>query len=510
MSRARRLLVAVSVLTAVAVAACMTSTPPPPGAIVVAMANSPANLDPGIGVDEASQKLHQLLYSSLLRIDDDLRVVPDLATRFATEDYQTYVVELPRGVRFHDGRELTAADVAFTFRRFLDPDFTSGMKGAYASLDRVEVVDAYTVAFHLEVPSASFPINLVMGIVPEGTGTAGGPRHIGSGPYRLGELVPDDHTTLLAFDDYYQGAPANAALLFKVVPDDTMRGLELRKGTVDLVVNDLAPDLVHELGQYDQLEVVTAPGTDYAYLGMNLRQPPLDDRRVRLAIGYAIDQEAIVEHLRRHLALPAAGIVPPMSWAYEPDVLRLTHDPARARALLDEAGFPDPDGPGPAARIHLTLKTSTNEAYRLQAAVIQEQLADVGISLDLRSYEFATLFADVVRGNMELYTMQYVGVTDPDMLRRAFHSSQVPPGGFNRGYYISPEVDRLIDQATASLDEAARGALYREAQRVIAADAPYVSLWTKVNVAVFQSDLEHVSLSPTAHFGFLRHVSRRR
>ena len=498
----------VALAAVVVLSACRAQAPAIPGAIVVAVPSSPANLDPGLGVDEASQKLHQLVFSSLLTIDDSLRVVPDLAVRFETDDSQTYVAEIPPGVQFHDGREMTSADVAFTFRRFLDPDFTSGRKGAYAELAAVDILDDYTVAFRLERPSASFPINLVMGIVPEGTGPEARVAPTGSGPYRVVDVVQDDNVTLAAFEGHHLGPPANPGLVFKVVPDDTMRGLELRKGTVDLVVNDLAPDLVHALRQRDDLRVVTAPGTDYAYLGFNLRQPPLDDRRVRLAIGYAIDQDAIVRHLRRNLALPAAGIVPPMSWAFEPDVVRLGHDPARARALLDEAGFEDPDGDGPAPRLRLTLKTSTNEAYRLQAAVIQAQLARVGIALDLRSYELATLFADVVRGNVELYTLQYVGVTDPDMLRRAFHSSQVPPGGFNRGYYINPELDRLVDAATAALDPDERAAFYRAAQRVVAADAPYVSLWTKVNVAVFQADLRNVTLSPTADFAFLRHVTR--
>jgi peptide/nickel transport system substrate-binding protein len=492
-----------------ALAACGAPAPTIPGALVVAVPSSPANLDPGIGVDEASQKIHQLLYDSLLRIDDDLRVVPDLAVRFETSDSQVFEAELPAGVRFHDGRELTADDVAFTFRRFLDPDFTSGRKGAYGALEAVDVVDRYTVTFRLREPSASFPINLVMGIVPAGTGAEGARAPIGSGPYRFVESVPDDHVTLAANADYYRGAPANPGLTLKVVPDDTMRGLELRKGSVDLVVNDLSPDLVHALEAYGTLDVVTSPGTDYAYVGFNLRVPPLDDRRVRLAIGYAIDQDAIITYLRRGLASPATGIVPPTSWAWEPDMLQLTHDPARAMALLDEAGFPDPDGAeGPVPRLRLTLKTSTNEAYRLQAAVIQEQLAAVGIALDVRSYEFATLFADVVRGNVELWTLQYVGVTDPDMLRRAFHSSQTPPSGFNRGYYANPEVDRLIDAAGASLDADERGRLYRAAQRVIAADAPYVSLWVKTNAAVFQRNLTGVTLSPIADFGFLRHVAR--
>ncbi|NQW03748.1 MAG: ABC transporter substrate-binding protein [Acidobacteria bacterium] len=485
---------------------CGSPTTRPSDIIVIAMANSPTNFDPAVGLDEASQKIHQLLFSSLVKIDESLRVVPDLAVRVDWPDPLTYVAELPTGVRFHDGSLLSAADVAYTFNRFLDPEFVSGRKGAYRSLRAVEVIDETHVAFRLTEASASFPINLVMGIVPEGTGPEAARAPIGSGPYRLAEFAPDDHTTLAPFADYYQGRPNNAGLLLRVVPDETMRGLELRKGSVDLVINDLSPDIVDGLKQEPHLRVTTAEGTDFAYLGFNLRDSLLQDKRVRLAVGYAIDQQAIVRYLRRGLATPAIGIVPPMSWAHDPTVFRFERDVERAKALLDAAGYPDPDGDGPVPRLRLSLKTSTSAAYRLQAAVIQQNLAEAGIALELRSYEFATLFADVIRGNVQLYTLQWVGVTDPDMLRRVFHSSQIPPGGFNRGYYSNPDVDRLIDQATAALDEDQRGALYGEAQRLIAADAPYISLWYKTNVAVAHERLTGITLSPIADFSFLQHV----
>ncbi|MEO6222324.1 MAG: ABC transporter substrate-binding protein, partial [Vicinamibacterales bacterium] len=388
----------------VASASCQRPAPRPDDVIVVAIANSPTNFDPAVGLDEASQKLHQLLFSSLVRIDESLRVVPDLALRLDWPDPLTYVAQLPAGVRFHDGSELTAADVVYTFRRFLDPAFSSGRKGAYRSLKSVEVIDDTHVAFHLKEPSASFPINLVMGIVPEGTTADAARRPVGSGPYRLSEFVPDDHTTLVPFDGYYRGPARNAGLIFRVVPDETMRGLELRKGSVDLVVNDLSPDIVDGLRKAPQLRVSTAPGTDFAYLGFNLRDPVLRDQRLRLAVGYAIDQRAIVDYLRRGLASAAIGIVPPMSWAHESGVLHFTRDLDKARALLDEAGYRDPDGAGPQPRLKLSLKASTAEAYRLQAAVIQQNLADVGIALEIRSYEFATLFSDVIRGNVQLYT----------------------------------------------------------------------------------------------------------
>lgn len=479
-----------------------------PGAIVVGIASSPAILDPRIAADEYSQKAHQLIFNSLVRIDASLRVVPELAEALEQPSPLTYRARLRRGVRFHDGRELTSADVVYTFASFLDPTF-GGRSGAYRMLASVSALDAHTVQFTLKEPAASFPINLVMGIVQDGSGRTNTRSPIGTGPYRLVEFLPDDRLVLAPFADYWEGPPANRGVVLKVVPDDTMRGLELRNGTVDLVVNDLAPDIVAELQQEGRLGIVTALGTDYAYLGLNLKHPVLSDRQVRHAIGYAIDRQAIVMHLRRGLATVAAGIIPAVSWAFEPGVFQFQHDPARARRLLDAAKLADPDGDGPEPRLTFTIRTSTSEIYRLQAAAIQNDLAQVGIRLEVRSTETQTLFADIVRGNFEIYSAVFVGITDPDMLRRVFLSSQVPPVGLNRVWYQRPEVDRLIEAAAREPEERERRTLYASAQHLIAEDAPYIPLWSRTNVAVFQPDLLGVRLSATADFTFLKDVTRR-
>jgi peptide/nickel transport system substrate-binding protein len=495
------------VISAVLLGSGCSQARPEGDAIVVAVTNSPLNLDPRVGADEASQKAHQLLFSTLVRINDDFRIVPELAEAIEQPDPLTYIARLRRGVRFHNGAELTSDDVVYTFRSFLDPAFR-GRSGAYRNLASVEAADRYTVVFRLKEPFGSFPVNLVMGIVQAGSGRANERQPIGTGPYKLASFVQDDRLVLAPFEQHYGGAPANQGLVLKVVPDDTMRGLELRKGTVDLVVNDLAPDIIWQLREEGRLQVETAPGSDYAYVGLNLRDPILQHAGVRRAIGFAIDREAIVQYLRRGFASVAIGIVPPMSWAFERDVFTLRHDPGHARGLLDEAGFEDPDGDGPQPRFRLTLKTSTSEVYRVQAAAIQHDLADVGIELDIKSSEFQTLFADVVRGNFQLYTLQFVGVTDPDMLRRVFHSRQAPPAGLNRVFYSNPEVDELIDAATRAVRDDERRVLYASAQRLIAEDIPYVGLWYKTNVAVFQPDITGVRLSPIADFTFLKDVRR--
>ena len=489
-------------------AGCSQGRMYPPDVIVVAMLNTPLSFDPRVGADEASQKIHQVLYNDLVQIDDQLRVVPELAETLTNPDPLTYIATLRRGVRFHDGHELTSADVVHTFGSFLDPAFLSPKKGAYRLLASVRAVDRYTVEFRLKEPFGSFPINLVMGIVPAGSGTEIARQPVGTGPYRFVSFAADDRVILDANKDYFEGAPANNGLVIKMVPDDTMRGLELRKGTVDLIVNDLAPDIIHTLLQEGRVKIETAPGVDYTYLGFNLREPLLQDARVRQAIGFAIDREAIVKYLRRDLAQVATGIIPPQSWAYATDQQSFDHDPAHARELLDEAGYRDPDGDGPQPRLRLTLKTSTAEVYRVQAAVIQRDLADVGIELELRSMEFATLFGDIVKGNVQLYTLQWVGITDPDMLRRVFHSGEFSPAGLNRGHYRNPHVDTLLERASRSTDDVERKALYGEVQRVVAREAPYVGLWYKTNVVIYQPALEGVTLSPIADYTFLQHVHR--
>jgi peptide/nickel transport system substrate-binding protein len=490
--------------------ACISRPTSNPNILVVGVTSGPNNLDPRIGTDDVSGKASQLIFNNLMTLDDRLRVVPDLAERLDNPDPTTYVVTLRRGVKFHDGHELTSADVVFTFRSLLDPAFLSPRKGAFRMVKAIDARDRYTVVFSLTEPFGSFPVNLVIPIVPADAPANFRDRPIGTGPYRFVRYATDDRLELEPFADYFGGRPKNDGLVLRIVPDDIMRGLELRKGTMDIVVNDLAPDIVHQLARDPGLQLVESPGTDYQYIGLNLRDPLLQDRRIRQALGYAIDRRAIIEHLRRGLATPAAGLLPPVSWAFAQQVFTFSYDPGKAKALLDEAGYADPDGDGPAPRLHLSLKMSNNEFNRLQSSVIQQNLRAVGVALDVRTYEFATLYADVLKGNFQLFTLQWVGgaVADPDILRRVFHSSQVPPAGFNRGYFHDARVDRLLDEAAVSTDEAKRRTLYGEVQRIVAEEAPYISLWCKINAAVARRDLTGIHILPIADFTFLKDVAR--
>jgi len=496
--------------TVVVAAGCASRDLPDADLINVVIRLSPVNFDPRVGTDEGSQRVHQLVYSHLLMTDDNLRVVAGrdaLALRLDNPDPLTYIVRLRSGVRFHDGHELTSKDVVYTFASFLDPGFVSAKKAAFQMLESVTALDTYSVEFKLKEPFGSFPTQLVLHVVPDGAGDSLRTFPIGTGPYRFVRYVPDEQVELTAYEGYWDGLPQNAGVTLRIIPDETMRGLELRKGTADLTVNDVSPDIAYQL-EKDDLQVAQAEGVDYTYIGLNLRDSVLKDKRVRQAIAHAVNRQAIVDYLRRGLARPAVGVLAPVAWAFEPAVPQFMHDVGRAKTLLDEAGFPDPDDDGPRPRLRLSLKTSTDEFFRLQATVIQQDLRLAGIDVDVRSYEFATFYADVLSGNVQMYTLQWVGVTDPDMLRRLYHSGQAPPAGFNRSHYSNPEVDRLIDLAAAALTDDERKKYYSEVQKIVADDVPAVSLWYKTNIAVTRPEISGLRLSAQADFLALKDVKK--
>jgi peptide/nickel transport system substrate-binding protein len=507
--RSRRILGAMLVACAALAPSQCASVDDDPGYLRVTLTASPRDLDPRIGGDEVSQRIQQLVFSSLFVLDSQLRVVPDVATGLDTPDPLTYIIHLRHGVTFQDGTPFTAADVVYTYRSFLDPAFISAKRGAYRAVTAIDAIDPYTVRFKLKEPFGSFPVQLVLGIVKAGAKDVS-THPIGTGPYAFVRAIADDRVVLARFDGYFGGPARNPGVVLKVVPDDTMRGLELRKGTIDFVVNDISPDIVRDLEKSGHVRVTSGPGCDYAYVAFNLRDPILANVRVRQALAYAVDRQAIVDYLRRGLATPAAGMLPRVSWAYDSSLPEYPYDPERAKQLLDAAGYPDPDGDGPRPRFTVTLKSSNVEFTRLQCAVLQQNWKQIGVDVNLRSYEQATFLTDIARGNFQMATAQWAGgaLADPDILRRVFASTQMPPVGFNRGHFSDPRVDALIERATRSTDDNERHALYGQVQARIAELVPYISLWHKTNVVVAQPDIEGVTVSPSMDFRFIHDLSR--
>jgi peptide/nickel transport system substrate-binding protein len=466
--------------------------------------SSPTNLDPRVGIDAQSERIDSLIFDDLLERDEHLNVKPALAERWEIPDPLTYVFHMHTGVKFQDGRSLTARDVKWTFDSLLQGRIRSTKAAAYRFVDHIAAPDDTTVIFHLKEPFVTLLWNLsdgAMGIVPYGSLGEVTEHPVGSGPFRFVSAEPDKDVVLERNDAYWGDKARLARVQFMVVPDTTTRALELRKGSADMAINALTPDMILTLERDSHLAVLRAPGTVLSYLAFNLRDPILGEVRVRRALAYALDREPMVKYLWRGFAEPAYSVLPTQSWAYDGDIPHYPHDPQRARVILDAAGYRAVNG----VRFHLVMKTSTDENTRLMVAVLQQQLREVQIQLDIRTFEFATFFSDVTRGAFQLYSLRWIGGNeDPDMFEYAFHSAKFPPHGANRSFYVSPRLDALIDKARAELDQNTRKQLYAEIQRILAEDLPYIDLWYLDNVLVHTKRVKNLSLNPSGNYDFLK------
>jgi len=477
---------------------------PDPNTLVMVIESSPTNLDPRVGLEAYSERIDELLFDDLCTRDEHFNVQPGLAERWDIPDPLTYVFHLHQGVKFHDGRPLTSRDVKWTFDSLLQGKIRSTKAAAYRPVDHIDTPDDSTVVFHLKEPFATFLWNVsdgAIGIVPYGSGDEISRHPVGSGPFRFVSAEPDKEVIIERNDGYWGEKAHLKRVRISVVPDATTRALELRKGSADIAVTSLSGDTVLALERESNLEILRAPGTVLGYLAFNTREPILNNLRVRQAVAYAIDRTAIIHYLLRDFARPAYSLLPPESWAYNGDVPHYEYNPDRARQLLEQAGYPAVNG----VRFHLTMKTSTDESPRLVAAVLQQQLREVGIALDIRTFEFATFLSDVIRGAYQVHTLRWVGGNeDPDIFEYVFHSAKFSPHGGNRTYYANPRVDALIDQARGELDQNARKQMYAEIQRILAEDLPYIDLWYLENVMVHTRRVRNLTLNPPGNYDFLK------
>jgi peptide/nickel transport system substrate-binding protein len=288
---------------------------------------------------------------------------------------------------------------------------------------------------------------------------------------------------------------------FAVVPDAITESLELEKGSGDVAINSLPMDSLSVLAARSNLRMEETSGTEVQYLGFNLRDPLLADVRVRQAISCAIDRNLIIQSMMGNHAETASSLLPASHWAFNGDGPRYDYDPARAAGLLDQSGHPRSAS---GIRFHLAMKTSNDEGTRLLAAVLQQQLAAVGIALDIRSFEYATFYSDVTRGAFQMYSLRWIGGNEqPDIFSYAFSTARFSPKGANRSHYSNPRLDALLDDAAQSGDTNLRRADYAEAQQILARDLPAINLWYRDTVVVHNRRLTHVVPAPSGSYTFL-------
>lgn len=463
---------------------------PRPHTVVMAWESFPLSLDPRLGSDQASGRLLSLTHQGLLRRNARLELVPDACLSWRwTKPYTELAFEFPApeaAPRFPSGRALGPEDARDSLEALRDPQLSSPKASLFKAEIASMAVEGRTLRVALTGPDPGFAANLcrgVLGIAPAGARGAGLP---GTGPYELLNVVAEQRILLRARPQHpdFAGHAHPQDLELRLMPDAATRLLALRHGSAQLALSNLPPDL---LGPDPRYTLTRVPGANQEYLAFRCVHPILGDARVRWALSLALDRALLLKALRGGQAREAWSFYPPEHPAGldAAKALGITSDmDARRReaeALLDAAGFPrKADG----LRFTLKLSASLDLEARMKALAIQDQWKRIGVGLELRTEEFGALLTEVMAGRFEVVSLRWVGVPDPEMLYRTFHSSMGPPAGFNRGGFRDAETDRLLEAARQATDPAARLELLKQAQLRLVTQAPYAMLWWPDQVAV--------------------------
>jgi peptide/nickel transport system substrate-binding protein len=491
---------------------------------VIALSDKISTLDP-IGsptIDVASERIRVLIFNSLVKKDKNFDYVPDLASDIKrADDGLSYTFTLHDKVTFHDGKPLTSADVKYTIDAVLasaSGKAASFFEGSGESkkglVTAVEAPDPRTVIIRLSRPWLGLLSNLVpIGIVPKDSADSQKTHPLGSGPFKFVSYDTAQQTISLESNpNYWEGAPTIGALRVRVIEDGNALQAELRSGSVTIapLPTNLTPDAIKSLEQDSKLQVIPFTGANIVYLGFNVQNAPFDNVKVRQAIAYAIDRETIIRDLLLGQAKVAYSILPEESWAYSAGE-KYAFDPARAKQLLDEAGFRDPDGEGPQMRFQKPIKfaiSSSSVATRQYVDVIRDYLKKVGILVEIETMETNTLLERLRLGDFQMTTSRWVGGNqDPIFLKDLFHSSEIPSqqrASRNRSRYQNPELDRILDEAVNTAEREKALGLYKQAQEIVSRDLPMLPLWYPANMVVANKTVGNIKIDGSGDWSFVR------
>ncbi|MFQ5840570.1 MAG: ABC transporter substrate-binding protein [Candidatus Methylomirabilales bacterium] len=457
--------------------------------------SDPPSLDPAHITDTVSHSVASEIFDGLVEFDEHLKIRPAIAQSWTiSPDGRTYTFTLRKGVRFHNGREVRAEDFRYSFERLLKPETRSErtwilekLKGARAFMAEqakrvsgIRVLGPYRLALDLEEPFAPFLALLAYpsaSVLPreevERWGGQFATHPVGTGPFRFVSWRHDDQVVLDAFAQHFRGTPRLERILFRIIPEELVRLEEFRAGNLEHT--DIPVGRYRTIQADPELKdrVITSPSFGINAIQLNLEQPPFRDNvALRHALNYAVDKAVVARVIMEGRVEPARGVLPPGMLGHNPDLPGYPYDPNRARRLLAEAGYPGGKGLAP-----LTLHYNKGLVNRTLCEYIQAALQEIGVRVELRAVDWAAYIQLVDSGQAQMYRLGWLAdYPDPEnFLTVLFHSRNVGPPG-NASRYRNPRVDALLDRADRSLDPGERIRLYREAERLIVDDAPWLFL----------------------------------
>lgn len=504
-------LLSLVIALALAAAGCGDRARPSPGGagkrkggeLRVLIPFEPASLAPNDFKDESQVFLAPNLFSKLVTLDTDLRLLPDLATGWTVADGGlTYTFALREEVRWHDGRPFTSADVRWTFEQTARRQ--SLAQEALAKILRIETPDDHRIVLRLRQPWAPF-LTILAGegpyIVPRPGGQAaaaapGSP--VGTGPFRFVEWVRGDHITLEAHRGFHRPGPFLDRVTFRFEPDVARGAALLLTGAADYFVGRPALPQVLELARDPRVRVLSRPSSMRYYCGFNLRHPVLRDLRVRTALNLAIDRVRLVRQALLGFGTPAQGFyTPSVAWAYNAAAEVPPFAPERAAALLDEAGL-RPDAAG--VRLRLRLVAADLPPFAEVAEEIRRQLAPLGVRIELELLPPPTLF-DKLLTERDFDLGLIAGNQGPDPVSLSTRFGSRGPAQFMG--YSSPELDAALDAGAATVEIPERARAYFRAQEILARDLPILPLAEGVSLAIARPGV--VGLPQTEARGLVAH-----
>ncbi len=486
--------------------------PPAYGDIVVrGDIGDASNLIPILASDSASHGVAGMIYNGLVKYDKNMNIVGDLAESWdISANGLVMTFKLRKGVRWHDGKPFTAADVLYTYRVTIDPKTPTAYGGDFLKVKKAEALDDHTFRVTYDKPFAPALISWGAAILPRhlltGKDITQSPlsRHpVGTGPYKFKEWVAGQKIVLVANEDYFEGRPHIDGRITRIIPDTATMFLELRARNIDMM--GLTPlqytrqtdSKLFERNFNKHRYLAFA----YTYLGYNLKNPLFTDKRVRQAVSYAINKEEIVSGVLLGLGQPATGPFKPGTWPHNDRVKTYSYDPAKARSLLAEAGWTDSDRDGVLDRngkpfAFEILTNQGNETRQKCAEIIQRQLADVGIRVKIRIVEWSAFVTDFVnKRRFEAVILGWTIPPDPDAYD-VWHSSKTAPQELNFVSYSNPEADEMLEAGRSTFDQAERKKYYDRFQDILAEDQPYTFLYVPDELVIISSRIRGIEPAP--------------
>lgn len=494
----------------------------PPGVLVVGQVAEPKSLDPQAVTAVNDFRILVNIYDGLVRYrDGTLEVEPALAKSWdISDDGKTYTFHLRHGINFHDGTPFNAEAVKFDFDRMLDKNSPYHDTGPFplafffSAIERTEVVDDYTVRFHLKEPYApllanlAYPTGLIVSpAAVKKYGKDVGRHPVGTGPFKFVEWEANRKVVVERNPNYWDGAPKLKAVVFRPITDANTRSIEMLSGGIDLMV-EVPPDMVKKFRDDPSFKLYAQTGPHVWFLILNTREGPFKDKRVRQAVNYAINKKALVKTVLQGTATVAdSPIAPAFAWAYDDSLKPYPYDPQKARKLIKEAGYD-----GATLTFYVTESGSGMLSPVAMATAIQADLAKVGLKVKIQTYEWNTYLDKVnagLEGKADMAEMAWM-TNSPDTLPYLTLRTDAFPdkGGFNSGYYSNPKVDKLLEKARRINDRDERARLYKKMQEIVYDDAPWVFVANWKQYAVSTAAVKGFKLQPSFHLLLLKDVSK--